>query len=277
MAPPSSAPSDGRPGPGRPVPRMPGPPPPGARFGPPPGPGMPPPRPARPALTKAQRTRLVLVCSLALVLGALGGLVASLVLPHIYAAQTTVRFNLGADAAAANDDSDRLLTTQTVVITSRQVLQPVAASTGVPVDYLTKNVTATQVPNSEMIQIRVTHPDRPSGVQLADAVAKQYLQVANSSPDEAQLQVQLAAAQKALLTPAPGTLTTLQAQVSDLQNQLAAATGTTNDQASVVAPAASIPAAVFPNVPMTIGIGVLVGALVAAGASVNLVRSWTRR
>jgi capsular polysaccharide biosynthesis protein len=278
MATPSSAPV----GPsGRPAPRLPGPPPPHrGQFRPPaqPNPGFGPPRrPNRPALTEAQQIRLLLICSIAVVLGALGGLVATLVLPRVYVAQTTVHYSLS-QSAAVSDDADRALTTQTVLITSRQVLQPVANSTNVPIDYLASNVTATVLPGSEIIQIEVRHPDRTSGVALADAIAKRYLNVANASDDLPQVQTQLNNATRQLSTPgnSPGTVTDLQNQVSDLQSQLTQLADT-NNIASIVAPGFSVPQAVFPNTVATLGIGVLLGTAIAALIATNMVRRWTQR
>jgi len=49
------------------------------------------------------------------VVGVLLGLVAQWCLPHVYAAQTTIRFSLGA-ANSGDDNADRTLTTQTVLI-----------------------------------------------------------------------------------------------------------------------------------------------------------------
>jgi capsular polysaccharide biosynthesis protein len=216
-----------------------------------------------------------LVSAIAVVVGLLGGLVATLVLPHVYAAQTTIRYSL---SEQSSDDPDRVLTTQTVIITGRQVLQPVADSTGVPVDYLLKNVTATVVPNSEIINIQVNHPDRASGIQLADAVAKRYLQVANSSDNRAQLQSQLDNAQRQLANPAtpPDAAADLQSQITDLQSQITQVAGT-SDLAAIVAPAYSMPAAVFPNTLITLGVGALVGAIAAAVICTNMVGRWTRR
>lgn len=272
MATPSSAPTGGA---GRPAPRLPGPPGPG-QFRPPPS-FAPPPQPARPRLTKTQQTRLVVVSAIMVVLGVALGLVATVVLPHVYAAQATVRYNLSS-RSGGGDDADRTLTTQTVLITGRDVLQPVADSTGVPVDYLTAHTTATVVPNSEIIQIQVTHPDRASGIQLADAVAKRYLEVANTSPNTVQLQTQLSAAQKQLATPTtpPETAAELQSQVADLQNQIAAQ-ATANNRASIVAAAYSLTAPVFPNTLITLAVGALVGALLAAYLGLRMVRGWTRR
>jgi capsular polysaccharide biosynthesis protein len=219
----------------------------------------------------------VLVSAIMVVVGVLLGLVATFALPHVYGAQTTVRYNLSADSSGAND-ADRTLTTQTVLITGRDVLQPVADSTGVPVDYLTKNTTATVVPNSEIIQIQVNHPDRASGIQLADAVAKRYLEIANSTGNQAQLQAQLDTAQKQLANPttAPDVAAGLQAQIADLQNQIASQ-ASANNRASIVAPAYSLPSPVFPNTAITLGVGALVGALLAVLICYRLVRNWTRR
>lgn len=277
MATPSSAPPGGA---GRPAPRLPGIPPVPGQYRPPPGrggPGMFPPRPSGPTLTSPQQTRLVLVSAIAVVLGLLGGLIATMVLPHIYAAQTTIRYSLG-EKSSDSDNADRTLTTQTVIIGGREVLQPVADSTGVPIDYLTKNVSATIVPNSEIIQIQVLHPDRSSGIQLADAVAKQYLQVANTSDNRAQLQSQLDNAQRQLAVPTtpPDAVADLQGQVADLQSQLAQ-DASTSDLAAIVAPAFSQTAPVFPNTLITLAIGALVGAAAAALIGTSMVRRWTRR
>jgi capsular polysaccharide biosynthesis protein len=217
----------------------------------------------------------MLIACISVVLGAVGGLVATLVLPHIYAAQTSIRYNLS-EASSGGDSADRALATQTVLITSRQVLQPVAASTSVPVDYLIKNVTATVHENSEIIDIQVKHPDPASGVQLADAIAKRYLEVANASADRPQLQAQLDDANRQLANPTtpPDQVADLQAQVSDLQTQLAQLAGNAN-LASVVAPAYSLPNAVFPDTLISLGIGVLVGAAVGGLICFNMVRRWT--
>jgi capsular polysaccharide biosynthesis protein len=272
MVTPSSAPTGGA---GRPAPRLPGPPGPG-QFRPPPG-YLPPPPPSRTRLTKTQQTRLALVSAIMVVLGVMLGLVATVVLPHVYAAQTTLRYSLG-DAASGGDNADRTLTTQTVLITGRDVLQPVADSTGVPIDYLIKNVTATVVPNSEIITIQVNHPDRASGIQLADAISKRYLEVANGTGNQAQLQAQLDNAQRQLGNPAtpPNTIADLQAQIGDLQNQLASQAAGAS-AASVVAPAFSVTAPVFPNTLITLAIGALVGGLLAALIGSRMVRKWTRR
>ncbi|MDT7644639.1 MAG: hypothetical protein QOC75_1639, partial [Pseudonocardiales bacterium] len=133
-------------------------------------------------------------------------------------------------------------------------------------------------PNSEIITIQVNHPDRSSGIQLTDAIAKRYLEIANDTGNQSQLQAQLDNAQRQLANPAtaPDAVGDLQAQVTDLQNQIAAQV-TTSNIASIVAPAYSVTAPVFPNTLITLGIGALVGAALAGLVGSRMVRNWTRR
>jgi capsular polysaccharide biosynthesis protein len=265
-------------GPPRGLPPLPGPL--GARPG---GPG----RPGRPPLSRAQQGRLRLVCALMVLVGVAGGLLATVALPHVYAAQVEVLYNLG-DTDSSSGLADTTLTTQTLLITSDQVLQPVSASTTVPVDYLQKNVKATvvpntnpgttddSVPNSEVLQIEVDHPDRISGVELANAIAKRYLQVANGNTDL--LEAQLDNAQRQLSNPAtpPESLPDLQSQVTDLTQQITQ-DASSNSMASIVGPAYSRTAAVFPNTLITLAIGALAGVLLAALVGWRMVSRWTRR
>ncbi|MBO0873982.1 MAG: hypothetical protein J2P19_11375 [Pseudonocardia sp.] len=273
MATPSSAPPGGA---GRPAPRLPGPPPVPGQYRPPSGYGPSGPPPSRPRLTKPQQVRIALVSAILIVLGVALGLVATMALPHVYAAQATIRYNLS--DSASSGDADRTLTTQTVIITGHEVLQPVADSTGVPVDYLTKNVIATVVPNSEVITIQVNHPDRGSGIQLADAVARRYLDVANGAGDRARVQAQLDNVQKQLANPAtpPAQVADLQGQVADLQGQVADM-ATKSNIATIVAPAFSVLAPVFPPTLITLAVGALVGLVAAAIVGTRMARNWTRR
>lgn len=248
------------------------------------GPGRP---GGRPSLTGAQQTRLRLVCSIVVLVGVLGGLLATVVLPHVYGARVSVLVNLG-ETSSSSALADTTLTTQTLLITSAQVLAPVSAHTNVPMDYLTKNVTATvvpntnpgtlddNVPNSELIQIQVNHPDRASGVEIANEVAKQYLLIASGPNDQLQAQINNAQQQLANPVTTPDAALDLQGQITDLQNQLSANIQQGN-LASIIGPAYSMTAAVFPNTLITLGIGALVGALAAALIGLRLVGSWTKR
>ena len=112
---------------------------------------------------------------------------------------------------------------------------------------------------------------------LADAVAKQYLQVANTSDNRAQLQSQLDNAQRQLAVPTtpPDAVADLQGQVADLQSQLAQ-DASTSDLAAIVAPAFSQTAPVFPNTLITLAIGALVGAAAAALIGTSMVKAICR-
>ena len=241
----------------------------------------------RPALTRAQQARLRLVSAIIVLVGVLGGLLATVILPHVYAARVSVLINLG-DTSAATSLADTTLTTQALLITSPQVLGPVSARTTVPIDYLFKNVTATvvpntnpgtvsdNVPNADVIQIQVDHPDRTSGMEIANEVAKQYLSVAGGPNN--QIQAQIDGDQRQLNDPTtdPNAALDLQAQISDLQNQLSSnVRGETLP--SIVGPAYSVTAPIFPNTLITLGIGALVGILGAALIGFRLVKGWTKR
>ncbi len=255
MGPTSSAPAGG---PGHPLP---------GPAGPPPGYG--PPRPAEATLTKAQRSRVVTTFVVLVLVGAGLGLLVATLLPKEYAAQSSIRYTIG----RGSDDADRVLATQTVLITGREVLQGAADAAGVPVEYLTDHSTAAVVPNSEIIHIQVRHPSRPTGVQLADAVARRYLEVAGANSPRAAVQKQLADLQQQLtsgVVPA--------AQLPELRLRIAAVQGqlddlaTTENLPSLAAPAYSLPDQVFPNTPATVGGGALVGLIVAGLVSSALVR-----
>ncbi len=236
-------------GPGRPA----------ARPGPPPGYGAP--RPADRPLTGSQRSRVVATFLVLVVVGAALGLLAASVLPKEYAAQSSIRYTIG---RGSSGDADRVLATQTVLITGREVLQGAATETGVPVDYLSANTTATVVPNSEIIDIQVRHGNRASGIQLADAVAKRYLEVAESSSPRAAVTKQLADLQQQLASGAPSAsqLVELRLRVAAVQSQLDGL-ATTENLASLAAPAYSVPDPVFPNTLATVGGGALLGLIVA--------------
>jgi uncharacterized protein involved in exopolysaccharide biosynthesis len=265
MGPTSSAPPGGA---GRPPVRQPGPPP--GQLPPVLGPGYLPPPPSSPPLSSAQQSKIALVCVLAVVAGALLGLLATVVLPHVYAAQTTIRYSVG---EGGSDAADRALTTQTVIITSREVLDPVAKSTGIPVDYLVRNTTAVVVPNSEIIQVQVKHSDRAAGIRLADAVAKQYIEIAAAHSPRAAVQTELDGLQHQLnsaTTPA-ASLPELRVRITALQNELDNLATRTN-LASIAAPAYSLPDPVFPNTLITVGIGALVGIVAAAWIGSSMAR-----
>jgi hypothetical protein len=263
MSSPSSAPTGGA---GRLPATRPGGPPRGP-MPPPPNWGGPPQAGERP-LTPAQRNRIVAASLVLVLIGALLGLLAYALLPKTYAAQASVRYSLGRGASEA----DRELSTQSVLMTSREVLQGAADATGVPVDYLQANTTATVVTNSEIIQVQVKHRTRATGVQLADAVTKKYLEVAEATSPRAAVQKQLDDLQKQLVTAPVAQQAELRLRVAAVQSQLDDL-ATTENLASIAAPAYSLPDPVFPNQLATIGIGGLIGVLLAALVATRMIRS----
>src|SRR5882757_693428 len=174
-------------------------PPPGMRMPGPPmqaGPRFAPQPPPRRRLTGGQRSKLVLLTVVLAVIGAVLGFMAAAVLPSQYAARTTIQYNIAGENTGDFLKTDRNLTTQVVLLTSRNVLAPVASANGVSVDALTRQVSATILSSSDIIQLQVKSSDPTTATTLANAIAKQYLTVANSSGPQGYLQGQLDAVKK---------------------------------------------------------------------------------
>lgn len=209
-------------------------------------------------------------------LGTAAGMSVTLPMQSQYAARTQVLYSVSTEDSSDNLKTNRDLSTQLVVVTSRAVLGPVADANGVSVDDLTDNVTATLVgpssPDTQpsgIIEIDVTNPVRETGVQLADAIGKQYLKVVAAGSPTTYLQAQLDDARK------QPTSVGAQARITSLQGQLdtQAIAGT---QASILTPAYSVTARVFPNPAFTAATGALCGIVLAALAAIWLSRRWTR-
>ncbi|HWN31619.1 MAG TPA: hypothetical protein VNP03_02705, partial [Pseudonocardia sp.] len=169
-------------------------PPPGMRMPGPPmqaGPRFAPQPPPRRRLTGGQRSKLVMLTVVLAVIGAVLGFMAAAVLPSQYAARTTIQYNIAGENTGDFLKTDRNLTTQVVLLTSRNVLAPVASANGVSVDALTRQVSATILSSSDIIQLQVKSSDPTTATTLANAIAKQYLTVANSSGPQGYLQGQL--------------------------------------------------------------------------------------
>jgi capsular polysaccharide biosynthesis protein len=250
--------------------RMPGPPmAAGPRFAPQP--------PPRRHLTGGQRSRLVLLTVVLMVVGAFLGYAASLVLPSQYAARTTIQYNIAGENTGDFLKTDRNLTTQVVLLTSRNVLGPVADANGVSVDSLTKQVSASILNSSDIIQLQVKSSDPTTAVSLANAVAKQYLTVANGSGPQGYLQGQLDAVKKQQT--AAGTtaadLAALSTRAATLQAQLDQLNLTQN-QSSVLVPAYPLTDPVSPNKSLAGLTGGICGLIIALMTVVTLSRRWSR-
>jgi capsular polysaccharide biosynthesis protein len=68
--------------------------------------------------------------------------------------------------------------TQTLVVDSPSVLQPVATRTAIPLDRLQRSVSATIVGRSNILRISVADRDRDRAVTVAQLVVAEYVRVA---------------------------------------------------------------------------------------------------
>ncbi|MDT7592785.1 MAG: hypothetical protein QOH45_2316, partial [Pseudonocardiales bacterium] len=265
-------------GPPRSRPPLPGPPP-GMRLPGPPMGGAPrfaPQPPPRRTLTGGQRSQLVFLTVALLVVGAVLGFAASLLLPTQYAARTTIQYNIAGENTGDFLKTDRNLTTQTVLLTSRNVLGPVADANGVAVDSLTGQVSASILNASDIIQLQVKNSSPDTAVTLANAIAKQYLTVANSSGPQGYLQSQLDGVKKQQASPGTAAETTaLATRAATLQAQLDQMNLTQN-QSSVLVPAYAVTDPVSPNKSLAAITGGICGLIIALMTAVTLSRRWTR-
>src|SRR5882757_4522028 len=258
---------------------LPGPPPVMRPPGPPPMSGAPrfaPALPARRKLSGGQRSKLVLLTLVLMAVGAVLGYGASLVLPAQYAARTTIQYNIAGENTGDFLKTDRNLTTQVVLLTSRNVLQPVADANGLQVDDLTKKVSATILNSSDIIQLQVKDSEPNTAMTLADAIAKQYLTVANSSGPRGYLQSQLDSVKKqATAGNSAADAAALATRAATLQSQLDQMNLTQN-LSSVLVPAYPVMEPVSPNRTLAGLTGGVCGLIIAVMTAVTLTRRWTR-
>jgi capsular polysaccharide biosynthesis protein len=252
--------------------RMPGPPMPTApRFAPPP--------PPRRRLDAAQRGKLITLSLVLVLAGAALGYLVALAVPTRYGAVTTIDYNIAGENTGDFLRTDRNLMTQTVLLTSRNVLGPVATANGVNVDDLSKNAVAIVVNQSNIIQLTVKDDTPDGAVNLANAIAKQYITVANASSPRGYIQSQLSAVQSQLASPTagstPANTTALQARQAALQSQLDQMNLTSN-QPTVLVPAYALSSPVSPNPGGSALTGAICGLVSALMTAVTLSRRWTR-
>jgi len=233
--------------------------------------------PPRRKLSGGQRSKLVLLTLVLMAVGAVLGYGASLVLPAQYAARTTIQYNIAGENTGDFLKTDRNLTTQVVLLTSRNVLQPVADANGLQVDDLTRKVSATILNSSDIIQLQIKDADPNAAVTLADAVAKQYLTVANSSGPRGYLQSQLDAVKKQQTTAGNNAADTaaLATRAATLQSQLDQMNLTQN-LSSVLVPAYPVMDPISPNKTLAGLTGGVCGLIIAVMTAVTLTRRWTR-
>jgi capsular polysaccharide biosynthesis protein len=159
------------------------------------------------------------------------------------------------------------------------VLQPVADANGVNVDDLTKQVSASILSSSDIIQLQVKNASPGTAVQLANGVAKQYLTVANSGGGRGYLQSQLAGVRKqqssSSFSATAADTAALATRAAALQAQLDQMNLTQN-MSSVLTPAYTLTDPVSPNRSLAGLAGGVSGLVIALMTAVTLARRWTR-
>ena len=160
-------------------------------------------------------------------LGAAAGFVASLQFPVQYAARAELVYLIGQEEPTGFLREDRNLTTQVILLRSRSVLEPVAATEGLTVKGLDE-FQVELVEGSEVIRLEVRDESREAGQAILTQIIDRYTTVSRDiAPAEtrAYLQTQLEEVRRRLAEPSlegseRGALTeretTLLAQVDSL-------------------------------------------------------------
>jgi len=157
--------------------------------------------------------------------------------PTVYGAQ--VDFVITARPELSDAAVDRAMLTQTMIVTSDSVLEPVAAQSGMSVTRLRREVSAEILNRSNVLRITVADRQRASAVTVAQLVSSTY--VARSA---------------SISAVAPRTS-------SDLTPQT---------QVIVLTPATALDKPLQPRPLRALAAGVLLGLLVAAGVIIVLLR-----
>lgn len=156
----------------------------------------------RAGLTRQQVWRLLLLAVATVLLGTGLGFGVALCWPPQYAARAEILYEMDTGKSTDVSRKGRDIRTQLVLLDSRQVLGPVAAADGLPVDELEKQVSVSPVDSSQVVQIEARAGSRELAAHRAQAIVDRYLQVASrKSPSEVDeyLNSQLADVQKKLV------------------------------------------------------------------------------
>ena len=113
---------------------------------------------------------LILLALLLVVVGAFAGSAVAAAMPTLYAAHSDVVYPLVQQQPTGFLREDRNLSTQQVLIASREVLDPVAAKFKVSADDLDKHLTTEVVNDSEVIRLQFTDPSRAQARKVLAAV-----------------------------------------------------------------------------------------------------------
>jgi capsular polysaccharide biosynthesis protein len=102
-----------------------------------------------------------------------------------FGSRSEIQYPISAEIASGGFlRSDRTLQTQLVAIKSRTVLAPVAEKFRMTVDELSKQVVASVLSDSEVIQIEVDDPSQAKANALVDAITNEYIAYANSAVEK---------------------------------------------------------------------------------------------
>lgn len=244
--------------------------------------------------TEARRGRwltpgLVALTLTIILLGAGAGVASALVLPKTHGARAELLYSI--DVAQQRDPlrQDRQLSTQLVLLKNRAVLGPIAQKQGRLFDDLEKDVDASVLQNSTVIQVEVTGDNEQVALQTLQAVVDGYLAEASkptartrnlatlleqARQNTAALQTRVEQLRTEVLAG-----TTLQTTLDDTRAQLAASSdwekaiqaqineaglnGQAGSAAQVLTPPYVLPEPTIPRWVTAGGMGALVGIIVA--------------
>jgi hypothetical protein len=219
------------------------------------------------------------VAVLLVLVGAASGFATSTFIPTEYAARVDILYPLSVEQPTGFLRDDRNLTTQLLLIESRQVLTEIGAAHGLTPEEMDKKISATIVESSEIIRVEARDASRETGVVLVDAVVSRYMEYANvfrPSPVREYVESQLAETRR-LLDTARGDPVLL-ARENGLVAQLDSITTDelSSPRPSVLAPAYSLPDPVGIGPMITTAAGTLMGLLIAAPLVLWLARARRR-
>ncbi|MEV0703312.1 hypothetical protein AB0I53_36090 [Saccharopolyspora sp. NPDC050389] len=262
----------------------------------------PPPEQGSPAWSAllANKRRLLGVSLLIVLIGASTAFIGALVWPPVYAARAQILFEISEEKSTGFLREDRSLTTQLVLLRSRQVLGPVAAQERIPVEELEKTVTMSLLDSSEVLQVEARAGAPDVALRRTREIVDRYRDVARTNSESgvdgyvrgqlADVRAQLveASAQVSRERAVPGSpslaaaealVQGLQQRDQQLQSQLdqLSMAELARSEPKVVVPAYWVTDPVSPRPMFATAAGALTGLLVAAVTAVLLVRRWSTR
>lgn len=143
------------------------------------------PEPASPSHMSSRR--LAVLAAIIVLVGALAGVAAGVLMPKTYAARAELLYPITEELPTGFLREDRNLTTQLVVLRSRAVLGPVAAAEDVPLEQLESSVDISLLDSSEVIRIEVRDDSADVAKSLVDRIADTYLDMVTTDPDSSAL------------------------------------------------------------------------------------------